>query len=131
MQKRFFTVQEANDLIPFLTERLCRLRSAFKELKKTSGDRTPQLQEVIARGGMPVDLRHLSLLCRLQTLIAEIGSEGCQVKDLESGLIDFPTIWEGREVYLCWKLGELEVGFWHEIDAGFDGRRPLTSIPEP
>ena len=125
MDKRFFTVLEANELIPFLTERLRQLGSIYQGLKKRAAQRTPKLQDVIARGGIPVDLGYLDLMGHLQTLTTEICSQGCHVKDLECGQIDFPTIWEGREVYLCWRLGEQEVAFWHEIDAGFAGRQPL------
>ena len=49
----------------------------------------------------------------------------CELKDIEQGLIDFRTEREGREVYLCWKLGEPDIRWWHELDAGFAGRRPL------
>jgi hypothetical protein len=76
---------------------------------------------------MPVNARYFYLICRLQSLVSEIGAEGCEIKDLEGGLIDFPTIWEGREVFLCWKLGEPEVGHWHEIDDGFAGRQSLKN----
>ncbi len=68
-------------------------------------------------------------MTRFQELVGDICSRGCQIKDLENGLIDFPTLWEGREVYLCWKLGEAEVGHWHEVEAGFSGRRSLTTDP--
>jgi hypothetical protein len=125
MNKRFFTVQEANALIPFLTERVRELRSLYDELRNTYKNRTFPPQEVLSNGGMPVDGHYFHLICNLQTVATEIDSKGCQIKDLESGLIDFPTIWEGREVYLCWKLGESEVSFWHEVDAGFAGRQPL------
>lgn len=131
MQKRFFTVKEANELIPFLTKRLEHIRSTYVELKTTWAARVPALQEVINCGGKPVDLAHFNLLYLLQKLSKEIGSTGCHVKDLEGGLIDFPTVWEGREVYLCWKLGESEVNFWHEVDAGFAGRQPLKNSPDP
>jgi hypothetical protein len=58
-------------------------------------------------------------------LIAKINDLGCEIKDIEQGLVDFPALREGREVYLCWRLGEEEVAFWHELDAGFGGRQPL------
>lgn len=129
MDKRFFTVQEANELIPFLTGRLRELREAYTELKDTSEKTAPSLQEVVMSGGMPVHNRYYCLVSRVQTVASEIGDQGCHVKDLETGLVDFPTIWEGREVFLCWKLGENEVGHWHEIDAGFAGRQPLKGEP--
>ena len=129
MQKRFFTVKEANELIPFLTERLCQLRSTCLELKESHDDRTFPTQDILAQGGMPVDTGYFEMICRVRTLATEINSAGCQLKDLDTGLIDFPTVWEGREVFLCWKLGETEVGHWHEIDAGFASRQPLNNGP--
>lgn len=65
-------------------------------------------------------------LLLLQREVASIEKTGCQVKSVEQGLIDFPCLKEGREVYLCWKYGEDDIGFWHEVDAGFAGRIPIT-----
>jgi hypothetical protein len=127
MDKRFFTVLEANELIPFLTERLRQLRTLHRGLKNKAEEQAPDLQEVILRGGIPVDNGYLHLVSRLQGLCSEIGAKGCHIKDVECGLVDFPTIWEGREVYLCWQLGETEVTFWHEEDAGYAGRQPLKN----
>ena len=127
MDRRFFTVLEANELIPFLTERLRQLHSIYQGLKSNVKDHTPNLHDVIVQGGIPVDTAYLHLVGRIQGITSEICSQGCQVKDLGSGLIDFPTVWEGREVYLCWKLGEQEVSFWHEVDAGFGGRQLLKN----
>ena len=61
----------------------------------------------------------------MRRLLAALTEVGIVVRDIDRGLIDFPAIIEGREVYLCWQLGEEEVGYWHELDAGFDGRQPL------
>lgn len=126
--KRLFTVQEANELIPFLSTRLDELGRVHQKLVVWSSD-APSQQEITLSGGMLADPRYVALLTRLQTLVEDICSEGCHLKDLESGLVDFPTLWEGREVYLCWKLGESEVGHWHEIEAGFAGRRALNNDP--
>ena len=126
--KHLFTVREANELIPFLSDKLEELRRAHQKLEVWSKD-APSQQEIALRGGMLADPRYVALLTRLQTLVDDICSEGCHLKDLESGLVDFPTLWEGREVYLCWKLGESEVGHWHEIEAGFAGRQSLKSDP--
>ena len=62
---------------------------------------------------------------RLARLVDEITSHGAQVKDLDSGLIDFPALHEGETVLLCWQLGEEEIGWWHRVEDGFAGRRPL------
>jgi hypothetical protein len=57
--------------------------------------------------------------------VDEIGTHGAQVKDLDSGLIDFPALRRGETVLLCWQLGEDEIAWWHSVDDGFAGRRPL------
>ena len=62
---------------------------------------------------------------RLARLVDEITSHGAQVKDLDTGLIDFPALHNGETVLLCWRLGEDEIGWWHRVDDGFEGRRPL------
>lgn len=62
---------------------------------------------------------------RLAKLVDAIAGHGAEVKDLESGLIDFPALRNGETVLLCWQLGEEEIGFWHTVDDGFAGRRPL------
>lgn len=125
-EKRLFTVQEANELIPFLSNKLQELRLAHGKLELWSED-APTQQEVVLAGGMLADHQYVALLTRFQSLVEEICDEGCHLKDLQSGLIDFPTLWEGREVYLCWKLGEPEVGHWHEVEAGFAGRQSLKA----
>lgn len=128
VERRFFTVQEANELIPFLSERLRELRLMHEKLRVWSSS-NPEAQEITLRGGTPVPPSYLGVVTRLQNVISDICAEGCHLKDVESGLVDFPTIWEGREVYLCWKLGEAEVGHWHDIEAGFAGRQSLSCKP--
>lgn len=129
MQRRFFTVQEANELIPFLSSKLQELRRLHRELLFASGG-VASGQEITFRGGTPVPPRYLCLLGDFQAHVADVCSQGCHLKDMSSGLVDFPTIWEGREVYLCWKLGESKVGYWHEVEAGFAGRRSLEVEPD-
>jgi hypothetical protein len=130
MERRLFTVHEANELIPFLSGRLKSLRGIYAKLK-VWGSVNPTSEEIMIRGGMPVAPEHVEAICEFRETLDEICREGCVVKDLDSGLVDFPTIWEGREVLLCWKLGEPEVGHWHEIEAGFAGRQSLTTEPPP
>ena len=62
---------------------------------------------------------------QLAKLVDEIAERGAEVKDLDEGLIDFPALRDGETVLLCWRLGEEEIGFWHRIEDGFAGRRPL------
>ena len=68
---------------------------------------------------------YLTYLLQMQDCIGSIQGLGCLVKDVEAGLVDFPHLREGRQVCLCWKLGEDDIYFWHETDAGFGGRMSL------
>ncbi len=129
MQKRLFTVREANELLPFLSSRVRDVRLVHRELLAHCAS-APSSQDITLRGGTLVPPRYVALLTNLQCLLEDIRARGCHLKDLDSGLVDFPTLWEGREVYLCWKLGEPSVGYWHEIEAGFAGRRSLEVEPE-
>ena len=66
-----------------------------------------------------------AIAAEVDKFVRELASLGVELKDYETGLVDFPGERDGRPVYLCWRLGEPSVQFWHEIDAGFVGRRPL------
>src|SRR5690348_497188 len=61
----------------------------------------------------------------LRETVARFTDQGVQVKDLDSGLIDFPALVDGEPALLCWRVGEDRIGFWHTVDGGFAGRRPL------
>ena len=68
------------------------------------------------------------LMDRLSDLTDELSMCGAELKDYERGLVDFPAIHDGREIYLCWKAGEKTITTWHEIDAGFSGRQSIETI---
>jgi hypothetical protein len=65
---------------------------------------------------------------QMAAAVARIDALGITLRDIERGLIDFPALASGRQVWLCWELGELQVGYWHELDTGFGSRRPLTEL---
>ena len=69
--------------------------------------------------------RQEALTRRLKEAIETVQGHGCLLKDLEEGLLDFPTLYQGREVYLCWKHGEDGIHYWHEVADGFRGRKPI------
>lgn len=128
---RLFTRDEANALVPVLEEKLRQLgelREAAAPLREAH-----QRLEQKARGNgrdEAEELRRLgeqlqAVVARSEAVFEEITALGIEVKDLRLGLIDFPSERDGRVVYLCWKMGEDQVRFWHELDAGFAGRQPL------
>ncbi len=82
---------------------------------------------VIVRHQGLIDLRarHDAAVASLRAAVERIHDTGCQVKDLDLGLIDFPTLYRGEEVLLCWKFGEVGINFWHGLEEGFRGRKPI------
>jgi hypothetical protein len=65
---------------------------------------------------------------QMSAAVARIDEIGISLRDIERGLIDFPALVTGRQVWLCWQIGEADIRYWHELDAGFGGRRPITQL---
>ena len=130
--KKYFTPEEANAALPLVRaiirdittlahdlrdrhERLTRLRPSAKAgVSEAHREELEQARAEIEQGKE-----------KMQEFETELKQLGVELKDYFSGLIDFPCWMDGREVYLCWRQGEAEVGHWHELDAGFAGRRKL------
>jgi hypothetical protein len=130
---RFFTLTQAEKLLP-------QVESAIREAiawKSEHDQAEAEWQSVSERlqvtGGMHVDRPRLlqqknrreSAAVNVQDSIQRVHEFGCLVKDLDIGLIDFPTRFKGQEVYLCWKLGESGIQFWHGVQDGFRGRKAI------
>jgi hypothetical protein len=130
--RKYFTVAEANASLPYVRaivqdittlandlrdrhERLTRLQAG--SLSEAHREELGQVEEEFERGQE-----------RMRGYQQELGQLGVELKDFFMGLIDFPSLLDGRVVYLCWRLGEPEVAHWHELDEGFAGRRKL---PQP
>ena len=128
---RLFTLDEANALIQLLDEKFRRIQG-LREAAQPLREALRRLEEKARSNGQGQagELRDLQerlrrLGAEANRLLEEIVELGREVKDVEQGLVDFPSEREGRVVYLCWKLGEDRIHFWHELDAGFAGRQPL------
>jgi len=124
-RKRYFTLEEANRLIPRLEKELSDLKTVRQELAEVGGELTPMFEVVYRNGGHPKSKAFLQLAEQFHEGIDRIHDYGCLIKQLEPGLIDFPHMRDGREVYLCWQFGEKELRYWHDIDAGFSSRQPI------
>ncbi len=130
---RRFTLAEAQDLVTAIAPRLREAISLKSEYQQAEAALESFTQRVMVSGGILVDrkraiadkARRDEALERLKAAISEIQETGCVIKDLDIGLVDFATLLRGREVYLCWKLGEDAIGFWHGTDEGFAGRKPI------
>ena len=124
---KLFSAEKANALIPVLEPLLQELWAKRRDLAIRLLETDPAL-----RAGRP-DVRHdrgrarafTELKADVVRLINRIEAHGCVVKDLDLGLLDFPSMRDGRPVYLCWKAGELELAHWHGTDESFVDRKPL------
>ncbi|HEX6713349.1 MAG TPA: DUF2203 domain-containing protein [Thermoleophilaceae bacterium] len=122
--ERHYSVEQANAALPWVMERVERLRAArdgFADegAREALGEATPG-----NGGGEPGRVVSEAFL-ELQAAATELDAMEVIVRDLERGLVDFPALRDGREIYLCWQEGEDEITHWHEIDAGFAGREEL------
>ena len=124
IHERHYTVEEANAALGWVRERLERLRTGREKL--TDDDARKALSEAAPAngGGAPGRLVSEGFLA-LQATLAELQAAEVVLRDLDRGLVDFPALREGREVYLCWVEGEGEIAWWHHPDAGYAGRQPL------
>lgn len=126
MPPRFFTLDEANAALPRLNELLEQLMAARRAIIDARPELWPVLKKSIGNGGSKKAGELLAEFERVQAAHKGIEEMGVQLKDADTGLVDFlhrrP---DGREVYLCWRYGEQEVAYWHEVDAGFAGRKPV------
>lgn len=130
---RRFTHEQAERLLPHVT---VYLREAI-EMKSAYEDAEREIQafqqHVMMMGGVSVDRNRVvdsqnrrdEAAQRLRTAIEAVQGAGALIKDLDVGLIDFPTLYRGVEVYLCWKLGEKAIAFWHGTEEGFRGRKAI------
>ncbi len=123
--RKLFSVEEANALLPELKRLLDEARSRRDAMREKAPDLQPILEAAQGNGGGKKGSEFGVDAYKLHLAVGRITELGVVLKDLDSGLLDFPHEREGRVVFLCWHPPEERVGFWHEIEAGYAGRRPL------
>jgi hypothetical protein len=130
---RYFTLAQAQAELPHVEESLSQAISLKVSLDETGEELRSESERIRLAGGALVHreklvdvIRHReSIASQLRSALAGIEERGCLVKDLDTGLLDFPTRFRGEEVYLCWKRGEPAIAFWHSVSEGFKGRKPI------
>lgn len=130
--KQYFTLEDANKRLPLVKSIVSDIVSLASSVVDRR-ERLERLKEGRQRSGDDVYSEELEKssdelqkdMDRLQGFVDELQALGVELKDLERGLVDFPTKIDGRGAYLCWKPGEDEIAYWHEADAGFAGRKSL------
>ena len=133
---RFFDVDEANAALievgPLLAtladQRIELIRLRDRALAAPSASGSPSPDALDPEEGRRIRLRMQGVIDQMTAAVARIDGLGITLRDIETGLIDFPALVNGRQVWLCWRSGETDVAFWHELDTGFGGRRPLIEL---
>lgn len=126
--KRRFTLEQANKTLPLVSRivndivKAHEVATSLQAKLESSNQPAPEQQQTES------DLE--KKLDRLQTLVDELSEVGCELKDYQTGLVDFVGRHQGRDVYLCWKLGEGKIAYWHELQTGFAGRQPVSVLEE-
>lgn len=128
MHPRLFTLIEANAALDVIRP----IMAEIQEIKASILERRPELWPAMVRvagnGGSPTLSRLAEEFRRLDFLVHRILETGAEIKDLSTGLVDFRFLHENREIYLCWKHGEDDIRYWHEIEAGFAGRQSIDAL---
>ncbi len=119
---KVFTRDEANGLLPYLAPALVELRNKLEQAVEV---RSEMARAAATNGWSPKKEKWSRVLERVAELMRRLEEWEVELKDVATGLVDFPTVVEGERAYLCWRLGEPEILFWHSPEDGFRGRRPL------
>jgi hypothetical protein len=130
---RYFTLTQVREALPRVKRLIAQAVDAKEKYQETERWSQDFVRRVMVMGGMVVDrkpflLNHdMQTRCgeRLKAAVEAIQETGAVIKDLDMGLVDFPTMFHGNEVYICWRLGEDDVEYWHGIDEGFAGRKAI------
>jgi hypothetical protein len=123
---KLFTLKEANELLPVVEPKLRSICSLYEKINELRDEATSAAESSKFGGGMVGGTVYVNNLYQVGKLTTELSELGIEVKDHARGLIDFPSMKNGRVVYLCWQFGDgPEIKWWHELDAGFAGRQEL------
>ena len=123
--KKLFTLDEANAFVPQLLDLVPRIQKLCISLNNDFPDIKNAREKAKWNGGSDQGVDYLNAVLKYNDLMHRIEGMGCEVKGIREGLVDFPSLREGREVYLCWRMPEKEILFWHDLNTGFSGRKPI------
>ena len=120
---RYFTLDDALAILPAIQDRLLRISRKRAEIRGLAAE----LETTVRGNGQSqkAQPQFIKLVRELEGLVGEVQERGVIVRDLDTGLIDFPSIRDGEEIFLCYRLGEETIEFWHGLEEGFPGRKPL------
>jgi hypothetical protein len=123
--KRFFTLQEARAALQTIRPWVAEILDIRRSILESRPEVWPVIEKSMGNGGSQAASRLVVGFERLEALVERIRELGVLIKDVNTGLLDFPSLRDGRQVYLCWRYGEDDIRYWHDVDAGFAGRQPI------
>ncbi len=123
-EKQYYTLEEANALVPKLLEILPYMQRLHARMTQDYPDVRNAWKQAKFNGGSMQGAHYLEHVLRYQRLKKELDEMGAEIKGVEQGLVDFLSLRDGKEVYLCWKYPETKIEYWHDLDTGFGGRKP-------
>ena len=125
---KYFTLQEANEALTAIRPLMDEIQTIRQKILARQPEVWPVVQRAAGNGGSQAASEMVEEFARLDALVRQIQDTGALFKDINLGLLDFTALKDGREVYLCWKYGEEDIAFWHEIEAGYAGRQPIENF---
>lgn len=125
---RYFTLQEANEVLNAIRPLLDEIQTIRKEILARKPEVWPVVERAAGNGGSQSASKLVREFERLDAFVHQVQDTGVLFKDINAGLLDFPALKDGREVYLCWQYGEDDIAFWHEVEAGYAGRQSIDSF---
>ena len=125
MPARYFTLEQANAILPQLRQIVAGMLTARQHIVDSKPEVWPVLEKAAGNGGSALATLVLEDFEIVQRGVKAIAAMGIELKDINTGLVDFLAERDGRDVYLCWRYDEPSVAFWHDLEAGFPGRQPL------
>ena len=128
--KRRFSLEQANRSLPLVKRVVGDIVQTHAQAMKLQHEVERQASSKTGTGLKSMQEQLDSCMNKLEDFVDELSEIGCELKDYQAGLIDFVGKHEGRDVYLCWKLGEDHITHWHELDSGFAGRQSISKLRE-
>ena len=125
---RYFTLQEANETLNLIRPLMDEVQKIRQKILQNQPEAWPAIEKSVGNGGNRALSNMVQDFEKLDELIHQIQATDVLIKDINLGLLDFPALKDGREVYLCWQYGEGDIAFWHEVEAGFAGRQPIENF---
>lgn len=125
---QFFTLEEASKTLEVIRPFMEEIVLISRKIITNQPEIWPAIEKSVGNGGNATLSKLVWDFEKLDSLLHRVQETGALVKDMSSGLLDFPAIRNGQEVYLCWKVGEEKIEYWHEIEAGFAGRQSIEKF---